>query len=380
MNSVFQPLMTATILASTLGIFTPSTLAQYKQVNLDTNTSGTGKYLDPLIVNAWGVGYRDGGPFWVTDEGTGVVTIYDQRGEKANLFVTVPPAPSLPAGTLGTPTGLVVNPTSDFVITKNGKSGPALFIFDSVDGTISGWNPDVDPYNAIIMVDNSTKSPFPASYSGLEIARNKAGKMILYASDEGFTLATSNNEIDMFDDHFQPIGHFSDPHAPPNMTVYNVQHVDGKLYVPFAAFVSLSGGYVSVFDTDGNFLEVFAANSPTGPLQAPFGILKAPKDFGEFSGKLLIGGVEDGHINAYDLKTHNFLGILRENGKPIVIDGLWAMVFGGGTKASGKRNQLFFVGGCNFDPNVASTGSFGYVEAKHREDDDKDRDNPNDHD
>src|ERR1700682_1089180 len=205
MNRGFQPLMTATILASTLGIFTPSTVAQYKQVNLDTNTAGTGKYLDPLIVNAWGVGYRDGGPFWVTDEGTGVVTIYDQRGEKANLFVVVPPASGLPAGTLGTPTGLVVNPTSDFVITKNGKSGPALFIFDSVDGTISGWNPDVDLYNAVIMVDNSTKSPYPASYSGLEIARNKDGKMILYAADEGFTLATSNNEVDMFDDHFQPI-------------------------------------------------------------------------------------------------------------------------------------------------------------------------------
>ena len=91
MNSCSRPLMTVAILASTLAIFTPSSIAQYKQVNLDTNTAGTGKYLDPLIVNAWGVGYRDGGPFWVTDEGAGVVTIYDQRGEKANLVVVVPP-------------------------------------------------------------------------------------------------------------------------------------------------------------------------------------------------------------------------------------------------------------------------------------------------
>jgi uncharacterized protein (TIGR03118 family) len=304
------------------------------------------------------------GPFWVTDEATGVVTIYNQFGKQAPLVVHVPAAPSLPAGTLGTPTGLVVNTTSDFVISKNGKSGPALFILDSLDGTISGWNPDVDLYNFVIMVDYSTKSPFPASYTSLAIGRNKQGKTILYAADSGVTLTTSNNEIDMFDGSFRLVGHFGDPTAPSNMTVYAVQYVDGKLFVPFAAFTLLAGGAVDVFDTGGNFETRFAENSPAGPLQAPFAVLRAPANFGPFSNKLLIGGVEDGHINAYDPVTHKFLGILRQpDGKPIYVDGLWAMEFGGGEENNGKPDQLFFVGGCGFDPNIPPEGSFGFIVA-----------------
>lgn len=69
-------------------------------------------------------------------------------------------APVCPAGTLGTPTGFVVNDNSEFVISKNGKSGPAFFIFATLDGTISGWNPEVDLHHAVIMVDYSKKRPY----------------------------------------------------------------------------------------------------------------------------------------------------------------------------------------------------------------------------
>ena len=70
------------------------------------------------------------------------------------------------------PTGVVYNPTAEFVISEDGRSAPAEFLFASLDGTISGWNPAVDPDHAIIMVDNSTEAPHPASYTGLVIARN----------------------------------------------------------------------------------------------------------------------------------------------------------------------------------------------------------------
>jgi hypothetical protein len=92
------------------------------------------------------------------------------------------------------------------------KSGPAVLIFATLDGTISGWNPDVDATNAIIMVDYSVSEPtkpFPASYTGLAKGRDSQGRNVIYAADGGATLATANNEIAMFNGSFQPIGHFT---------------------------------------------------------------------------------------------------------------------------------------------------------------------------
>ncbi len=61
--------------------------------------------------------------------------------------MTIPTSKKGPAGTLGTPTGIVGNispKAADFPVTENGNSFPALFIFATLDGTISAWNPMVD--------------------------------------------------------------------------------------------------------------------------------------------------------------------------------------------------------------------------------------------
>jgi hypothetical protein len=120
----------------------------------------------------------------------------------------------------------VANPTSEFVISKDGKSAPALYLFSTLDGLICGWNPAVDPDNAVIMVDNSALSPFPASYADLSMARNKAGQMILYATDSGISAAQSNNDVAMYDGNFHLLGTFTDPNAPSNMTAYSARPVN----------------------------------------------------------------------------------------------------------------------------------------------------------
>ena len=158
-----------------------SAMAQYTVKNLVANNHSYGRVnTDPRLINGWGLAALAATPFWVSDNGTGLSTLYDGIGNQIPLVVTIPPAPSMPLGPQGTPTGQVANSTQDFVITENGKSGPALFIFATLDGTISGWNPAVDLTHAVIMVDNSANG---AVYTGLAIGQNSSGQNVLYAGD-----------------------------------------------------------------------------------------------------------------------------------------------------------------------------------------------------
>src|SRR5262245_9932517 len=184
-----------------------SLLSGYQQINLVGYQPGMAPHTDPNL-NAWGMDFAPGGPFCVADTTPGVATFYNRSGQVLPQVVTIPAAPSQPLGPVGRPTGVAYNPTSDFVISENGKSAPALFLFDARDGTISGWNPAVDPDHAIIMVDNSTESPARADYTGLVIAQNSQGQNVLYAAD------FLNNRIDMFDGGFHSLGSFTDPNVP----------------------------------------------------------------------------------------------------------------------------------------------------------------------
>lgn len=368
------------VLVGTLALCAKPAAAQYKQKNLVADVKGHAIHTDPHLINGWGLAFFPQGPFWVADNYTGVSTVYGPHGRIIPLVVTVPAAPSQPFGSdQGTPTGMVANATSKFVISKNGKSGPALFIFDSEDGTISGWNSDVDPTNAVIVIDYSTTKPnklFPASYTGLTIARNSRGQEVIYAADFGNGPDVSNNEIDMFDDNFHYLGSFTDPDLPPpHMAAYGVQNVNGQLFVAFASFDESQGGVIYVFDTDGHLLRRFAENGPEGPLHAPWGFALAPADFGVFSNTLLVGNVQGGRINAFDPKTGAFLGQLQDvYRKPLEIEGLWALAFGTDKHANGKPNQLFFTAGPFFPPKTMEydDGLFGVITATGDDDDNDD--------
>jgi uncharacterized protein (TIGR03118 family) len=335
--------------------------AQYKQINLVGDNPGMATYTDPNLKDPWGLGFIHDGPFFIANKDTGTVTVYYRNGQQVPVIITIPAAANQPPGTPGSPTGLVTNATWDFVISKNGKSGPARIIVDTLDGLICGWNPDVDPANAVVMIDNS-KLAVPASYTALTSSLNKDGRMVLYAADSGAGpgLVLSNNQIMMFDGKLNLIGHFGDPLAPSNMTVFGAQNIDGKIYVTYAAFSLLQGGVADVFDREGHLLKRFAANSPAGPLEEPWAFVLAPKDFGRFGGALLIGNLGDGRIKAYNRETGQVLGQLQDDHRnPISSgEGLWSLSFGNGWgEGESAKSRLFFTSGVNNEID----GLFGYI-------------------
>jgi uncharacterized protein (TIGR03118 family) len=162
-------------LAFLAGLIPTSAAAQYAITNLVSNQKGQAKHQDSDLVNAWGMSFASGGPFWVSDNGTGLSTLYDNKGVKQNLVVTIPTA----SGTgVGSPTGQVYNNTGDFLV----GGSPAFFIFDTLDGTISGWNSGT---SAVITVS----APSGTSYTGLAIGQS-AKANFLFAADN------ANNKIE----------------------------------------------------------------------------------------------------------------------------------------------------------------------------------------
>jgi uncharacterized protein (TIGR03118 family) len=128
----------------------------YSWTNFQSDIPGVAQHVDPNLVNPWGMSVSPNGIIWVSDNGTGVSTLYQQDGTAVDLVVTIPTAARNRG--VGNPTGQVFNGTPFFQVRKNGNSAPAFFIFVSEDGSISGWNPTLDPTNAIIAVDNGRKS------------------------------------------------------------------------------------------------------------------------------------------------------------------------------------------------------------------------------
>jgi uncharacterized protein (TIGR03118 family) len=162
----------------------------YNQVNLVANTSGVAPVTDPHLVNPWGLSRSSSSPWWVSDNGTGLSTLYSGAGAINPLVVTIPKAdPNSKTFPTGTPTGTIANASpTDFLLAPG---APAAFLFSTIDGTISGWNPTVavapgskpPSTNAIVVVKTTDGS----SYTGLTSATIN-GKRYLYAAN--FTKGT----------------------------------------------------------------------------------------------------------------------------------------------------------------------------------------------
>jgi len=349
-NKTMKIRIPAVLVVIALTITTAS--AQYKRTDLVSNGPTVAPFTDPHLVNAWGLVALPTSPWWVSDNDTGFSTLYNGAGQQIPLFVTIPPAPGSPAGTLGTPTGIVGNTNATiFTITENNVSAPSVFIFATLDGTISGWNPTIGGAtglsHATLAVDRSSAG---ATYTGLAIATNQAGTF-LYAADGG-----PNRRIDMFDGAFHLVKFFADPDIPKGFTPYGIQTINGNIWVTFTALNKAQGGFVDVFDTEGNLVKHFAVH---GPLHSPWGIALAPADFGPLSNAILISNnISRGRINAFNPETGQFLGALRDtNGKVIEVDNIWALQFGQDGGANGVHNQLFFTAG----PNSYANGLFGVI-------------------
>jgi uncharacterized protein (TIGR03118 family) len=327
----------------------------YSVHNLVSDGFVTADHTDPDLVNAWGVAFNPNGPVWVADNGTGVSTLYDGSGVKQALVVTIPTAAG---GTSpSSPTGIVFSSGSDFVVAEGATSGPSRFIFATESGTISGWAPNVNPTNAILVADRSGAH---AIYKGLALAANGMAHF-LYAAD------FHNNRIDVFDSNFQPVtapGSFSDPRIPRGYAPFGIQNILGNLYVTYArqdadAVDDVAGpgfGFVDVFDANGNLIRRFASR---GTLNAPWGVALAPADFGRFSNTLLIGNFGDGRINAFDVQSGEPRGQLQTaDGHAMRIDGLWGIAFGSGV-ANQPTNTLFFAAG----PADETHGVYGRIDS-----------------
>ena len=316
----------------------------YTVTRLVSDQPGVAPVTDPNLVNAWGLTASSTSPWWVADNGTSVSTLYNgNTGQPVPLVVSV--------GMDSGPTGVVFNGGSGFVVTNGTNSGPARFIFDGEDGVLRGWNPAVDGTHALVGGNGDPD----AIFKGLAIADN-----MLFAAD------FHNNEVAVFDSTWQLVDRFTDTGLPRGYAPFGIQAIGSHIFVTFAKQdadredeVAGQGlGFVDEFDTSGNLVARVAQH---GQLNAPWGLALAPGDFGRFSGDLLVGNFGDGEINAYEPRPNGHFthrGTLRENGRPISIDGLWALGFGNGAQA-GPRNTLFFTAG----PDEEAHGLFGKITA-----------------
>jgi uncharacterized protein (TIGR03118 family) len=327
----------------------------FQPVSLVSDQAGHALIQDPNLINSWGIALPPtGGNFWISDNATGMSTLYtgDANGmalTKVNLNVNIPG---------GDPTGVVFNGTSDFVVSDGaGHSGPAVFLFASENGQITGWNPNVPPPSPSASAQTAATVP-NAVFKGLTIANNGTSN-VLYAAD--FHAGQIVTFSPSFVIQMAPTATFVDPNLPAGYAPFNIENLGGTLYVTYA-LQNAAGhddvpgpghGFVDAFDTSGHFLRRVASG---GVLNSPWGMTIAPATFGTFGGDLLVGNFGDGTINAFNPTTGAFVGTLSSGANhPIVIDGLWGLTFGNGT--AGSTNTLYFTAG----PGGESHGLFGKI-------------------
>ncbi len=325
----------------------------YRQTNFISDIPGLAFVQDPSLVNPWGISLTASSPFWVANNGTSTTQLI--RGDVGGNPVVLNPSPQTVTIPGGLPTGTVSSPVATEFVLPGACAAPpcgANFLFASITGNISGWDPNAP-------AAGSTTAVIAAShpghvYTGLALANN-GGNNFLYAAD------FANGKIDVFNTSFalQPPANFpfADPTIPTTMgnTYYpfNIQNIGGSLYVAYAKVDPITGldqegvgnGFVRRFNTAGVRDLTFGINN--GALNSPWGIALAPASFGIFGGALLIGNFGDGNpsIHAYNPTTGAFLGTLQdESGNGIVIDELWALQPGNGG-AGGDPNAIYFAAG-----------------------------------
>lgn len=330
---------------------------EFIQTNLvaDSPTTATARFYDPDLVNPWGMSSSATSPIWVSDNGTGLSTLYNGAGVKQGLVVTI--APPL-GGTSAAPDGQVFNAGgagSAFNVSSGGKTGSSRFIFATEDGTISGWSPSVDGTHSIIAVDNSAAGN--TVYKGLAIGSPSPGVTRLYAAN------FRSGQVEVSDQAFNLVGTITDPGVPAGYAPFNVQVLNGQLYVTFALQDAAKhddvkgpgNGFLDRFNLDGTGMVRLVSN---GPLNSPWGLAIAPAAYGNLANDLLVGNFGDGTIGAFS-STGSFLGdLLDTKGMPISIDGLWGLRVGNGGNG-GSSNLLYFTAG----PNGEADGLFGTLAA-----------------
>ena len=339
-----QRRMTMLALAVLALLFVSSAaMAQYRLTNLSSNQVKQAHHDDPLLVNAWGLAHGPGSPWWVSDNGSGWSTLYDGFGNlNQGLKVLIPTAGE---NGPGSPTGIVFNASADFQL----GGWPTFFLFAALDGSISGWAPETN-FNQAVLAP-LVNAPKGASYTGLAISNNAMNNH-LYAAD------LANNTVDVYDGNFNLVMQLTASAVPSGFAPFGIQDINGQVYVTYASVSGGSGGYVVLFEEDGTPVNQGTPLISGGPLNQPWGITLAPKNFGPLSNTLLISNnTNAGTINAFNFDGQ-FVGTMKDTAnKAMTIDQLWGIGFGDGKGKNGGINELFFTAG----PNGNLAGTFGSI-------------------
>lgn len=327
------------------------TAVSMRRADLVADVAGRGAaHVDAKLLNPWGLAFNPGGFAWVADNHAGVATVYDLTG--APLSAGSPPAPLVvtipsPAGGAppSAPSGQVLN---DVATDFKGDS----FIFDTEDGTVSGWQTACGA-TATLRADESSGG---ALYKGIAIA-GAPGSRTLLAANFGA------GRVDVFDSSYAlvPGAHFVDPTIPAEYAPFNVATLDGDVYVAYAKqngdgddAPGPGNGYVSVFDATGTFKKRLVSG---GPLNAPWALAKAPAGFGSMGGMILVGNFGDGTIVGVDPQSGDVRAqVTNAAGQPLQIDGLWALTFF--TPSGSTTPSLYFTAG----PVGETDGAFGRLD------------------
>ncbi|GAA4728631.1 TIGR03118 family protein [Flavisolibacter ginsenosidimutans] len=332
-------------------------IGHFTQVNLVANNSEYGAaFIDPTLMNAWGIAFAPNGTAWVNSQEGHVSEVYTSEGAPTALGRVNIPLPAATTG--GNPTGIVFNGSNTAFIIPG--SSAARFIFVGVDGVLSAWNgAQGTTARRIAAVPQSAFTGLTTGAAGTDT--------FLYAAN------FAARKINVWNKSFAPVVMpFSDPGIPAGYAPFNIQNIDGLLYVTYAK-VAANGesqagmglGYVDVYNTAGVLVKRFASG---GTLNAPWGLAKVPASFfgndeadDDDSGPMiLVGNFGDGRINAYTT-SGKFKGQLRgSHGHDMIqIEGLWAITLPPATSTIDQR-RLYFAAG----PDDETHGLFGYIIAR----------------
>jgi uncharacterized protein (TIGR03118 family) len=292
--------------------------------NLISSEAGAAQVTDPNLINPWGVSFTSSSPLWVSDNGTGVSTLYSITPSNQVNIVMSPDFPVVIPG--AAPTGQIANSNS-------AAFGGDAFVFVSTSGAVTGWQPADGNTATTIVAPNSANS-----YTGAAEVTVNGNTYLLAANNKTGNIDVINGTAS------QPnlSGNFKDPNLPAGSLPYNVQTLNGVVYVTYTSNI------VDAFSTSGAFL---ARVGTGGTLDDPWGLAIAPTSFGSLAGDLLVGNKDNGTISVFNLATDTALGTLNgTNGSPIVIPGLWALYVGNdAATGSGSNQQVYFTaGGANY--------------------------------
>ncbi len=340
----------------------PGRFPGVKQTNLVANKPEFGaQILEPELQNAWGIAIRPagfGGHFWVSSTNVGKSLTYVGDVSGTPLFQDELKF----VNTLGPVTGVVFNPGAQFVITQAHEDGPitnaAKFLFANLSGTITAWTERAHPgggfdhpADSVVVVDGTARR---SEFIGVAMTPG-ADRML--AADFGAQPA-----LRVYDGKFAEVGAFASPFEkkPRGFEAFNVHTVDDSVFGMYARHVPptelLPEGRLVEFTPDGQLIAKWRGR---GYLNNPWGIALAAKDFGIYSGCLLVGNFGDGTIVAFHPRLKVALDYVRdEHGQRVVIDGLWGLQFGNGASL-GEANHMYFAAG----PNKEADGLFGKLQA-----------------